>query len=57
MYISQLKIFNFRAFKGEYTFKFGPNINCISGHNGIGKSTILALLSNCGELKRRMEHN
>lgn len=53
MYISQLKIFNFRAFKGEYTFKFGPNINCISGHNGIGKSTILALLSNCGELKKK----
>ncbi|QIH75004.1 AAA family ATPase [Macrococcoides canis] len=53
MYIKQLKIFDFRAFKGEHIFELGPNINCISGHNGIGKSTILALLSNCGELKKK----
>lgn len=55
MYIKELTINNFRAFKGEetYTFEFQPNINCISGHNGIGKSTILAILSNCGELKKK----
>lgn len=55
MHVTELKIDNFRAFKGDedYTFDFGPYVNCISGHNGIGKSTILAILSNCGELKKK----
>lgn len=37
----------------DITIKFSKNINCIAGQNGIGKSTILALLSNCGELKKK----
>ena len=54
MYIEKIEIKNFRAFckKDEfYEIELGRHITCISGHNGIGKSTILAMLSNCGELK------
>lgn len=56
MYINEIIINNFRAFSKqdeEYVLKFSPNINCISGHNGVGKSTILAMLSNIGELKKQ----
>lgn len=67
MFINQLEIYNFRAFSGKnreqdengniiekdihYKFNFVKGLNCIAGHNGIGKSTILAMLGNCGELK------
>lgn len=54
MYIEKIAIKNFRAFCKEskiYEIELGRHITCISGHNGIGKSTILAMLSNCGELK------
>ena len=55
LYISQLQVKNFRAFSEEedkeYTFPLGKHITCIAGHNGIGKSTLLAMLGNCGELK------
>lgn len=54
MYIKTLELANFRAFSEPgktYRFDLGRHITCISGHNGIGKSTILAVLSNCGELK------
>lgn len=61
MYINKLTIKNFRAFsekhqdgsQKEYTFNFSPNLNCIAGHNGIGKSTLLAILNNVGELKKK----
>ena len=53
MYISKLDIKNFRAFEGEYSFEFVKGVNCLSGHNATGKSTILAVLSNCGELKKK----
>ena len=53
MYISKLDIKNFRAFEGEYSFEFVKGVNCFSGHNATGKSTILAILSNCGELKKK----
>lgn len=53
MYISKLDIKNFRAFEGEYSFEFVRGVNCLSGHNATGKSTILAILSNCGELKKK----
>ena len=52
MYISKLIINDFRAFNSEYTFNFIKGVNCLSGHNATGKSTILAILSNCGELKK-----
>ena len=53
MYISKLEIKKFRAFEGEYSFEFVKGVNCLSGHNATGKSTILAILSNCGELKKK----
>lgn len=52
MWIENLKINDYRVFKNEFEMKIAQNITCISGHNGTGKSTILAILSNCGELKR-----
>lgn len=50
MHIEKVKINSFRAFQNETTINLGSNITCISGVNGIGKSTILAILSNIGEL-------
>lgn len=51
MWIKSLKIKEFRAFQNEFEMELAKNVTCISGHNGIGKSTILAILSNCGEIK------
>lgn len=60
MWINKIKIKNFRAFSNSteetaedefFEIPLGKNITCLAGHNGIGKSTVLALLSNCGELK------
>ena len=61
IFIKKITIHDFRAFSGKnpdgsskiYEIELGEHITCISGHNGIGKSTILAMLSNCGELKKR----
>ncbi|WCG11215.1 AAA family ATPase [Enterococcus faecium] len=52
MWISNIEIHDFRAFQNYIDIELSQNITCISGHNGIGKSTILAILSNCGELKK-----
>lgn len=54
MYVSQITIEEFRGFKAPTTIKLGKLITCIAGHNGVGKSTILAILGNCGELKGRV---
>lgn len=51
MYISSIKIKDFRAFSEPEQLELGKYMTCISGHNGIGKTTILAILSNVGELK------
>ncbi|HGO8537548.1 AAA family ATPase [Streptococcus suis] len=48
--IKELYIDSFRGFK-DFRISLNKNITCISGHNGVGKSTILAILSNCGELR------
>ncbi|CAD7288254.1 ATP-dependent nuclease [Campylobacter suis] len=61
IFIEKIEIKDFRAFSGItqegeskiYSIELGEHITCISGHNGIGKSTILAMLSNCGELKKQ----
>ena len=61
IFIKKITIHDFRAFSGKnqdgsskiYEIELGEHITCISGHNGIGKSTILAMLSNCGELKKQ----
>ena len=52
MWISSVEVHDFRAFQQGIKIELSKNITCISGHNGIGKSTILAVLSNCGELKK-----
>lgn len=51
MKITSISIKEFRAFQEEFKLQLGDFITCISGQNGIGKSTILAILSNCCELK------
>lgn len=51
MKITSISIKEFRAFQEEFTLELSDYITCISGQNGIGKSTILAILSNCCELK------
>ncbi|WP_429968644.1 ATP-dependent nuclease [Enterococcus sp. DIV0765a] len=52
MWIKSVEIHDFRAFQEGIKIELSKNITCISGHNGIGKSTVLAVLSNCGELKK-----
>lgn len=55
MYIKEISIEDFRAFKGGNPTKIplSKNITVLTGHNGVGKSTILAILCNCGELKKK----
>lgn len=53
MHIDKISIDNFRVFKDK-EFSFSPHLNCISGYNGVGKSTLLAILSNIGELKKEI---
>lgn len=49
MKIDSIKINKFRGFE-KTTINLGSRLTCISGRNGTGKSQILALLGNCGEL-------
>lgn len=51
VWVKSLRIKEFRAFQNEFELELAKNVTCISGHNAVGKSTILAVLSNCGELK------
>lgn len=51
MWIKQLTIHDYRAFQEETTINLNKNLTLISGLNGVGKSTILAVLTNVGELK------
>ena len=54
MRVTRIAINDFRAFKGNrLDIELGQGITCIAGYNGVGKSTILAVLSNCGELKKQ----
>lgn len=50
MWIKQLKVKDFRAFQKETTINLSSNVTAIAGLNGIGKSTLLAILTNIGEL-------
>lgn len=52
MWINKLKLHDYRAFQEECTMNLGKNITVIAGMNGVGKSTILAVLTNAGELKK-----
>ncbi len=40
MHIKQLKLTNFKNYKAE-KFEFSPNINCLVGLNGMGKTNVL----------------
>jgi DNA replication and repair protein RecF len=40
MYLRQIKLINFKNFESQ-KFEFSPNINCIVGNNGVGKTNIL----------------
>ncbi|MDQ7031101.1 MAG: ATP-binding protein [Desulfonauticus sp.] len=42
--IKELKIKNFRGFKGEHVFNLDADIILLSGKNGVGKSTIIYAL-------------
>ena len=44
MYISQLRIKNFRCFKDDFIVKFNPGMNVIIGANNSGKTTIIRAL-------------
>ncbi|WP_349626393.1 ATP-dependent nuclease [Lactiplantibacillus plantarum] len=57
MRITQIDIENFRAFQKPFNMHLSPNLTAISGQNGIGKSTILAILANTSELKRELGHH
>lgn len=54
MWAKKIELHDFRAFENFFEMDLAKNITCISGHNGIGKSTILAVLNNCGELKKKV---
>ena len=42
MYVKQLKLANFKSFKGENNvFEFSPHINYLVGNNNAGKSTVI----------------
>lgn len=51
MYIKNVTLSSFRAFKNPTTLNIGKRMTAISGVNGVGKSTILAALVNGSHLK------
>lgn len=51
MYIKKIELQHFRAFDDPTYIDLGQGMTCIAGLNGTGKSTVLAALGNCGELK------
>ena len=52
MYASQMSINSFRRFTNT-KLRIGKYVTCIAGQNGVGKSQILALLGNCGQLAKK----
>lgn len=40
MYISEMKLKNFRCFEGENTLRFSSGVNYFVGNNNSGKTTI-----------------
>ncbi|WP_273950949.1 ATP-dependent nuclease [Leuconostoc mesenteroides] len=45
MYISKIKLINYKGFYGETEFDFGPNLTFISGQNNVGKSTVFSAIT------------
>ena len=52
MWINQITVHDYRAFQKQFNMKLSKNITVIAGLNGVGKSTLLAILTNVGELKK-----
>lgn len=52
MWIKSLTIHDYRAFQREFNIELSPNLTAIAGENGVGKSTLLAVLTNVGEVKK-----
>lgn len=50
MSIKDLKIQDYRAFQHKVKINLNQHLTAISGMNGVGKSTILAVLTNVGEI-------
>lgn len=50
--LKEIKLNNFRIFKDE-SLLLGKYLTVIAGGNATGKSTILGMLGNCGELKKK----
>ena len=40
MYISKIRLVNFKSFKGEHIIEFSEGINFFVGNNNCGKTTI-----------------
>lgn len=53
MWIKKLILRDYRAFQKECAINLSRHITAIAGTNGVGKSTILAVLTNVGELKEK----
>ncbi|MBB1069227.1 AAA family ATPase [Limosilactobacillus sp. RRLNB_1_1] len=53
MWIKEIEIENYRTFQEKFNMTLSKNITVISGLNGVGKSTILAILTNASELKSK----
>ncbi|MFR0541205.1 AAA family ATPase [Lactobacillus delbrueckii] len=51
MWIKSLTIHDYRAFQREFNIELSSNLTAIAGENGVGKSTLLAVLTNVGEVK------
>jgi hypothetical protein len=44
MRITNVKLKNFKVFKGDFTAKFCPGVNVLRGENGTGKTTLLNVM-------------
>ncbi|CDF70706.1 AAA family ATPase [Lactobacillus acidophilus] len=53
MWIKDLNIKDYRAFQKETNIELSKHLTAIAGMNGVGKSTILAILTNVGELPKK----
>lgn len=53
MYASKITLRKFRSFQ-NVEIKLGKYLTCISGQNGVGKSQILALIGNSGQIPKKI---
>lgn len=53
MKVTSIQVHDFRAFQDQTTLNIGQCLTAISGLNGLGKTTLLAVLANIGEIKSK----